>query len=160
MISDVFKMELIDDLYYEVRAKQVTVTDDMSDVNIGGNKSAEAGDEEDVNEATSRTGIDVVLQHRLEEAIFNKKTFQVYIKGFLKRLTEDHIAEDRKAHFKAGMVKVIGMILKSFNDWVFYTGEKMDSSGMVACLNWKSDDKGVEYPYMLFWKDAMIDEKV
>ena len=52
------------------------------------------------------------------------------------------------------------MVLEKFKDWEFYTGESMNAEGMVALLDWRENDKGDEEPIMMFFKDALVEEKV
>ena len=49
-------------------------------------------------------------------------------------------------------------ILDTFKDWEFFYGESgMDGGGMVALMNYRED--GIT-PYMLFFKDGIVEEKV
>ena len=49
-------------------------------------------------------------------------------------------------------------ILDTFKDWQFFYGESgVDGGGMVAVMNFRED--GVT-PYMLFFKDGVVEEKV
>lgn len=59
--------------------------------------------------------------------------------------------------FKAGAKAEVAKILSSFKDWDFFTGESNIDGGMVALLNYRED--GIT-PYMLFWKDGLVEEKV
>ena len=59
--------------------------------------------------------------------------------------------------FKAGAKAEVAKILSSFKDWDFFTGESNTDGGMVALLNYRED--GIT-PYMLFWKDGLVEEKV
>ena len=49
----------------------------------GANPSAEEADEG--TDETCESGLDVVLNHRLQETTFNKKSFQIYLKEYAKR---------------------------------------------------------------------------
>lgn len=161
MLSDVFTVKEVDDCYYEVRAKQVTESTTVDDSMFGGNASAEGGDEGGA-EDSSVSGIDIALQHRLQRTEFNKKSFGTYIKGYSKDLVAILEKEDpdRVEKFKAGMPKLVKKILGSFKDWDFYTGESQNPDGMVALLNWHEAEGEESYPYMIFFKDAMLVEKV
>ena len=49
-------------------------------------------------------------------------------------------------------------ILDTLKDWQFFYGESgVDGGGMVALMNFRED--GVT-PYMLFFKDGVVEEKV
>ena len=66
---------------------------------------------------------------------------------------------DRVASFKKGAVAALKMITEEtdFKDWQFFRGESMNEDGMIALMNFRED--GVT-PYMLFWKDGLLEEKV
>ena len=51
----------------------------MDESKIGANPSAEEGGE--AAEASSVSGCDIILAHRLSETSFTKKTYATYIKG-------------------------------------------------------------------------------
>jgi len=57
---------------------------DIDEKAIGGNASAEGGDEG--AEATSRQGVDVVMNSRLVEFTLNKKDYMTHIKEYMARL--------------------------------------------------------------------------
>lgn len=60
--------------------------------------------------------------------------------------------------FKAGAEGEVTKILTTFKDWDLYTGESVNSEdAMIALRNFRED--GIT-PYMLFWKDGLIEEKV
>ena len=72
----------------------------------------------------------------------------------------DHLEKnnpERLASFKAGAQAQVKAITASIKDWDSFTGESRDEDGMVALLNYRED--GIT-PYMLFWKDGLIEEKV
>lgn len=50
---------------------------------IGANESAEQACEE--TEEATVSGVDIVLNHKLQPTTFNKKSFIVYIKDYVKR---------------------------------------------------------------------------
>ena len=56
--------------------------DDISESLIGGNKSAEE-QVEDFDKVTE-SGVDIVLNSKLQETTLNKKSFKVYIKDYVK----------------------------------------------------------------------------
>ena len=47
-------------------------------------------------------------------------------------------------------------VLENFKDWQFFMGESCNVDGMLALLNYRED--GVT-PYMLFFRDGLIEEK-
>lgn len=83
MFSDSFKMRLVDEVAYEVYGKLISRT--HGDVKIdGANASAEEADEG--TDSTTESGVDIVLNGRLVETVFNdKKSFIVYLKDYMKK---------------------------------------------------------------------------
>ena len=66
---------------YEVDGARITEKGGIDERLLGGNASAEGGDEgADDGEVT---GIDIVLAHKLQPTPFDKKSFTVYIKGYM-----------------------------------------------------------------------------
>lgn len=130
---------------------------------IGGNKSAEAPEEEETEE-TSVSGCSIVVQNRLQEQYaVDKKSYKKYIKLYIAAILK-HLKEtkpDEVDKFKANAPKAVDRILKSFDEWKFYHGEtdfdfdnQEKAEGMLAIMGWKDDT-----PYMLFFKDGVIEEK-
>lgn len=84
MFSDTYKMKLIDDVIYEVYGKLVSRSD--GDIQLSGaNPSAEEADEG--TDSTVQTGVDIVLNSRLEEtfAFGDKKSYTLYLKDYMKK---------------------------------------------------------------------------
>jgi len=81
MFSDAFPMKLIDDIAYEVDCQTITVKAG-ADVDIGGNPSAEEG-EEALEDGASQVN-NVVHSFRLGKTTFDKKSFMTYLKGYMK----------------------------------------------------------------------------
>ena len=130
---------------------------------FGGNKSAEAPEEEETEE-TSVSGCSIVVQNRLQEQFgVDKKSYKKYIKLYIAAILK-HLKEtkpDEVDKFKANAPKAVDRILKAFDEWKFYHGEtdfdfdnKDEAEGMLAIMGWKDDN-----PYMLFFKDGVIEEK-
>ncbi|KAM8748709.1 translationally-controlled tumor protein homolog [Acanthopagrus schlegelii] len=157
MFSDSFKVKLTEDgMFYEVEGKCVTRTDKIDDSLLGANASAEEASEG--CEDSSISGVDIILNHKLQETSFDKKGYQTYIKGYFKAvkvyLEEHH--PDRVSEFMAGAPAALKKILGQIKDFQFYTGESMNPDGMVGLLNYRED--GIT-PYMLFYKDGLEVEK-
>lgn len=82
MFSDTYKIKLVDEVIYEVTGKLITRK--LGDVQLAGsNPSAEEADE-GTDEAVE-SGVDIVLNHRLCETSFDKKSFTIYLKDYMKR---------------------------------------------------------------------------
>lgn len=55
---------------------------EIDDALIGGNASAEVQDEG--CESTTVSGVDIVLNHKLQETSYDKKSYTAYIKDYMK----------------------------------------------------------------------------
>uniref|UniRef100_A0A8C4U9T2 Tumor protein, translationally-controlled 1 n=8 Tax=Neoaves TaxID=3078114 RepID=A0A8C4U9T2_FALTI len=159
MFSDIYKIrEVANGLCLEVEGKMVTRTEgQIDDSLIGGNASAE-GPEGDGTEATVITGVDIVINHHLQETSFTKESYKKYIKDYMKAIKarlEEHKPE-RVKPFMTGAAEQIKHILANFKNYQFFVGENMNPDGMVALLDFRED--GVT-PYMIFFKDGLEIEK-
>jgi len=156
MCSDAFPMKLIDDIAYEVDCQLVTVKAG-ADINIGGNPSAEEA-EEALEEGSSQVN-NVVYSFRLQQTSFDKKSYLVYLKGYMKAVKENLKVTnpDRVEDFEKGVAAYAKKVVASFKDFEFYTGEGMNPDGMVALMNYRED--GVT-PYFIFWKDGLKEVKL
>lgn len=159
MFADTYKMKLVDDVIYEVYGRLVTRTE--GDIQIAGfNPSAEEADE--CNETTTETGVDVVLNHRLQEcfAFGDKKSFTLYLKDYMKKVLAklEEQSPDQVDVFKTNMNKVMKEILGRFKDLQMFTGESMDCEGMVAMCEYREID-GVSTPVLMFFKHGLEEEK-
>lgn len=83
MFTDTYKYEEVDDAFYMVIGKNITVTEDNIELE-GANPSAEEADEG--TDTTSQSGVDVVIYMRLQETGFQvKKDYLAYMKEYLKK---------------------------------------------------------------------------
>ena len=57
---------------------------EVNDAMFGGNASAEGGGDEG-GDASSTSGVDVVMNGRLQEYALDKKTYMTHIKEYMKR---------------------------------------------------------------------------
>ncbi|XP_015588150.1 translationally-controlled tumor protein homolog [Cephus cinctus] len=159
MFSDTYKIKLIDDVLYEVYGKLVTRKG--GEISIAGfNPSAEDADE-GTDEAVE-TGVDVVLNHRLQEtyAFGDKKSYTLYLKDFMKKLIaklEEKSPEEVEV-FKTNMNKVMKDILSRFKELQFFTGESMDIDGLVGLMEYREID-GESVPVLMFFKHGLEEEK-
>ena len=160
LFSDSYKVKTVDEVFYEVEGKMTTETTQVSDSMFGGNASTEATEEdESADGKISQTGCNIVIANRLVETQFTKKDFQTYIKGYIKRLL-DRIKENnpqREAAFKKAAQEAVMKILGSFDKWQFFMGTSTDAEAMICLMNFRDD--GIT-PYMLFWKEGLLEEKV
>jgi len=159
LLSDSYPMKLIDDVYYEIEGKQITVSHDIDDSLIGGNKAPEGGEEEAGGvDASHTSGINVVLNHKLVETPFGKASFKDWIKTYSKQLKEylQQNSPERVQPFQTGMAKVAKEILTKFDEYRFYLGENMNIDGMVVLQYYKED--GLT-PYFMYFKDGLNEIK-
>ena len=71
-------------LCLEVEGKMVSRTEgNIDDSLTGGNASAE-GPEEEGTESTEITGVDIVMNHHLQETSYTKEAYKKYIKDYMK----------------------------------------------------------------------------
>ncbi|XP_032888768.1 translationally-controlled tumor protein [Amblyraja radiata] len=157
MFSDIYKIrEDPKGMFYEVEGKLVTRTEKGIDDNlIGGNASQEAPTEYALESTCS--GVDIVLNHHLKEVSFNKQTYRVYIKNYMKILKGNVQRDNPEAlvEFTANAQEVVQEIVKKIDEYQFFTGESMNPDAMVGLLNYRSDDT----PYMIFFKNGLNVEK-
>lgn len=83
MFTDTYKYEEVDDAFYMVIGKNVTVTEGNIELE-GANPSAEEAEEG--TDSNTQSGVDVVLYMRLQETGFQvKKDYLAYMKEYLKK---------------------------------------------------------------------------
>ncbi|XP_017866195.1 PREDICTED: translationally-controlled tumor protein homolog [Drosophila arizonae] len=160
MFTDTYKMNLADDVIYEVFGSLVTRNQDNI-VLAGANPSAE--EEDEGADASVESGVDVVLNHRLQEsfAFTDKKSFTLYLKDYMKKVLE-HLQQTAPAEvdvLKTNMNKAMKDILGRFRELQFFTGESMDIDGMVAMCEYRQVD-GEIVPVLMFFKHGLQEEKL
>ena len=133
----------------------ITVRD--GDVDFGANPSAEEG--ADTIEEGAQQVIDLVHSFRLQQTSFDKKSYLVYLKTYMKTIKQSlqETNPDRVPEFEKKAAEFAKKIVGNFSDWEFFTGESMNPEGMVALLNYRED--GVT-PYFVFWKDGLNETKI
>ncbi|KAH9938156.1 translationally controlled tumor-associated [Fomitopsis serialis] len=155
LFSDAFPTKEIDDIVYEVNCSMITVKQG-ADVDIGANPSAEEQDE-GVEEGATQVN-NVVYSHRLQSTVFDKKSYLVHLKSYMKAVKAELEKSNpsRVDAFEKGAQAFAKKIVANFKDFEFYTGESMNPDGMVVLLNYRED--GVT-PYFTFWKDGVKEIK-
>ena len=141
---------------FEVEGKCVCRIDQIDEKLIGANPSAEEMCES--SDAATSSGVDIILNHQLTRTTFDKKSYLIHIKGYMKelkiKLEKDN--PERVEDFTKGMQEVVTAIAKNIKNYEFFVGESMNPDGMVALLDYRED--GVT-PFMLFFKDGLEIEK-
>ncbi|MBN3322224.1 TCTP protein, partial [Atractosteus spatula] len=157
MFSDIYKiMESPNGILIEVEGRVVSRSEDIDDSLIGANASAELQDEG--TEASTVSGVDIVLNHKLQETGFTKDTYKSYIKDYMKTLKVklEETNPERVKPFMAGAQEEIKKIMANVKNYQFFTGESMNPEGMVGLLDYRED--GIT-PFMTFFKDGLEIEK-
>ena len=131
--------------------------DDIDDSLIGGNKSAEQGDEETYSSDTTYV-VNIIRNHKLQPAAaLSSKQYGDVIKPYVKKVHNmllENEAEEA-AMFKSGIPNVIKKLKKMWDDLVPYTGESANLDAMMCFLNYRENGD----PYMIFFKHGVIEEK-
>jgi len=162
LFSDTYKMKLVDNVIWEVYGKHETRTEGEIKLE-GSNESAEEPGE-DGADPSSVSGIDIILNHRLQSTAFGtKKDYLTYLKLYMKKVTkhlEDNGKTDEVETFKTNINKVMGPIMKKFKDLEFYLGESQNfEDGMILILDYTEVD-GEERPTFYAFKHGLEEEKV
>jgi len=137
VFSDAFKYELIDNSYYIVTGKVVSHSTHIDECKIGGNKSEEAGGDEDVE-------IDQVICPDLIEAldeaapITTKEQFKKHLKAYCKKV-KDHLKEhhpDKVDEFVAQSPIYAKFVLSNFKkyQWFATDGDGYEVDGIFVAL--------------------------
>ncbi|KAM3838839.1 translationally-controlled tumor protein homolog [Vipera latastei] len=159
MFSDIYKItEVANGLCLEVEGKMVSQKEgEIDDALIGGNAFAE-GPEGDGTEATVITGVDILMNHHLQETSFTKESYKKYIKDYMKSIKArlEETKPERVKPFMTGAAEQVKHIQGNFKNYQFFVGGNMNPDGMVGLLDFRKD--GVT-PYMIFFKDGLEMEK-
>jgi hypothetical protein len=155
LFSDSFPVSLVNETVYKVKGKLRTDTFDIDDKAIGGNASAEGGEEG--SDAASKQGVDIVMNSRLVEYALSKKDYMTHIKSYMKSV-KDKLQETKPADselFQKNVQPFIKEVLNDFKEYQLFCGESMGPEGMLALMKWDG-----ETPYMFFFKHGLDEEKV
>uniref|UniRef100_A0A4W6CJY3 Tumor protein, translationally-controlled 1 n=1 Tax=Lates calcarifer TaxID=8187 RepID=A0A4W6CJY3_LATCA len=139
MFSDIYKVTE-SDFFYEVEGKTIIRTEDLDDSLFG------------VNETSSVSGVDIVLNHKLQETSFNKKQYTAYIKDYMKAIKAklEETNPKRVEAFTTGAGSEVKKILGNINNY------QVAIQRHGGLLDYRED--GIT-PYMLFFKDGLEVEK-
>ncbi|XP_014440611.1 translationally-controlled tumor protein-like [Tupaia chinensis] len=151
MFSDIYKIrEIADGLCLEVEGKMVSRTEGNIDDLFIENASIE-GPEGKGTKSTTVTGVDIVMNHHLQEPGFTKEVHQgpaKYIKDYMKSI-KGKLEEQRPERIKpfmTGAAEQTKHILTNFQNYQFLMHENINPDSMVALLDDRED--GVT-PYMI-----------
>jgi len=167
--TDVYKIELVDDLYYKVEGKYIIEDSSVDDSVFGGNKSAEVEEEDDGEEDNKVLVPDFVAASKLLQApsIVSKTDLKDYIKKYAAKLIKKVQEQDadRATFLKANMnEKFVLPMLKNFKQLRFYAsdGDEFDLDGGLLFVSQEAADgeetAGTKCTAM-FLKDQVFEEK-
>lgn len=164
MFTDSNRLNLVEDCLYEVECTHVTRRQGEI-VLAGSNPSAEGEDGEmGGSDEAVESGLDLVLNQRLNSIPFTKKDFMSYLKTYTKALQdkwkEQELNEEQLADYKAKFTQAAKLVIPKLNDVEFYVGESCNPDGMVGMLEYRNKPDGSEQAYMLFFKHGLEAEKV
>ncbi|XP_062313053.1 translationally-controlled tumor protein homolog isoform X1 [Osmerus eperlanus] len=157
MFSDIYKItESQNGILYEVEGKMISRTEGIDDSLLGANASAEVQD--DGCESSTVSGVDIILNHKLQETPFDKNSYKAYIKEYMKAIKSklDETNPERVKPFMTGAQEEVKNIMGNIKNYQFFTGESMNPDGMIGLLDYREDGTT---PYMIFFKDGLDIEK-
>jgi len=148
--------------FYKIRGKNVTRSNKIDDALLGANASAEEANEEAEDGAT--TGIDVVIDNRLEEfgQFPDKKEYKKYFADYVKQLKtivqEKYPDRDIK-EWMTNMQAAFTHACSFIKDCDCYIGGSRE--GTVVLCRWEvAEGETDDSPYFYFYKDALVEEKL
>jgi hypothetical protein len=162
LFTDAYPFELVDDCLYEIKCTHIS-RKQGGIVLDGANPSAEGEDGDDGGcDESVESGLDLVLNQKLQPTSFTKADYKNYLKTYTKSLQEkwkemglsDAELEDYKNKFTAAAKKV----LPKLDDVEYFVGESCNPDGMVALLEYRDGPNG-EVPVMMFFKHGLEREK-
>eukprot|EP00069_Balaena_mysticetus_P013606 bmy_22092T0 len=109
----------------------------IDDSLTGGNASAE-GPEEEGTESTEITGVDIVMNHHLQETSYTKEAYKKYVKDYMKSIKGklEEQRPERVKRFMTGAAEQIKHILANFNNCQLLIGENMNPDSMSVLLDY------------------------
>jgi len=164
LFSDAFEFDdNFQEAFYKLKVKKIQCGgDEIDGAAFGFNASEENPDEGGADASEVVTKWDVVNGHQLESGLpyADKKSFGVYFKTFAKavlaKLKEEGM-EDVAEDFKKKAPNAMAYLKKEIKDCEVWIGTSQNPDASAGYINWDSE---TDEPYMLFFKHAIIAEKV
>eukprot|EP00736_Rhodelphis_marinus_P010939 Rmarinus@m.4905 len=158
MLSDSYPIKfLFDDCVMEVSTRIVSVSNAIDDSLIGGNASAEGGDDGAADEEAKVN--DVISSFHLQETAMDKKGFKSWLKDYMKKVLGKVPAEEADK-FKKGAQAFASDVIKNFDDYQFYTGESLDPEASIVLAKFADDaDYAKDGPKLYYIKHGYEEEK-
>merc|ERR1712127_8636 len=123
LFSDSYPIKLVDDIIYEVEGKTIKESGDIDEALIGGNKAADATEEDESVASTTITGINIVLTHKYVETSMSKGQFKDWLKDYMKKVKKrvsdknekngEEVQAEKVKCFEKGMQKWAMGVIKS-----------------------------------------------
>jgi len=167
LFSDTYKINDFNEIFYQVEGAWETRKDTLDESKFGFNASAEEAGED--NEEGSESGINVVINHKLQPTCYSNKknyissTLKPYLKKIKQMLVDDG-KPDEAAQFEKEAAKIgKDFIIANYDEFEFFCGESMDTDAMVVLVDWRDVEKSgktVNAPFLYFFKQGLIEEKV
>lgn len=152
LLSDAFPQKpLHGGIIIEVQCRNVTKG--PVKIDTGANPSAEGGEDEAVDDS-AETVIDVIDNFGLEETTFDKKSFTLCMKDYLKKIKCSIQGDDEIKAFESNAQEYFKGVLANFNDYSFYTGSSMNPEAMTIILRYEGST-----PFLQYWKHGMKGNK-
>eukprot|EP00007_Cunea_sp_BSH-02190019_P000081 CAMPEP_0174247078 /NCGR_PEP_ID=MMETSP0417-20130205/42391_1 /TAXON_ID=242541 /ORGANISM="Mayorella sp, Strain BSH-02190019" /LENGTH=162 /DNA_ID=CAMNT_0015326931 /DNA_START=44 /DNA_END=532 /DNA_ORIENTATION=- len=149
LCTDAYPMEVVDDVMYKFEGKFVAKVEG-GDYGIGGDE------EEGVADPNTVHVVDIVDASNLVETQYDKKSYMMHIKMYMKKLKAKLEAEDpeRVAPFMKGAQAFVKKLIGDFKEYQFFTGSSMDPESTTILCKYEG-----ETPYFYIWKDGCEEEK-
>ncbi|XP_061648635.1 translationally-controlled tumor protein homolog isoform X2 [Phyllopteryx taeniolatus] len=126
MFSDVYTIKETP-IFYEVEGKHIVRSHDIDETLLGANASLE--DQGETTDASVESGVNIVLFHKLQQTTFDKKSYLVYIKEYVKALKAklQETNPDRVEQFVADAAVEIKKLLPGFKNFQDHYSESSSS---------------------------------
>jgi hypothetical protein len=145
LFSDAYPCKLDEEtLLWEVDGMRITIDNSIDESAIGGNASAEGGDEGGADDE-KKTEINIIHAFKLQsnQHWTKAKDYQPVLKKYLNRVMQ-HLEESGKTkeeieEIKKKVNKGATKILKNFKDYEILINEDFKEDGMFPLLNYRED---------------------
>mmetsp|Transcript_38734 Transcript_38734/g.34429 ORF Transcript_38734/g.34429 Transcript_38734/m.34429 type:complete len:173 (+) Transcript_38734:78-596(+) len=156
LVSDSFKMEKkFGDVIGEVRSTQVVKGG--GEIDIGRGNEFGGGDADEAVDDQVEKVLDLVDNFHLTETSFGKEDYTTYIKQYMKKVKAklEEKNPDRVKPFMEGAKEAVKWILKNFDEFQFFMGEKMDMDATIVLAYFKDPEADMT-PTFCYFLDGMV----
>ena len=141
LLSDSYKIELLfNGVGGEVKSRMVVKGGE--DIDIGRGAEFGGAEADEAVEDKAEKVIDIVDAFRYTETSFSKADYTTYIKNYMKKVKAylEKEKPDRVADFMSGAKEMVTWVLKKFDDFQFFMGEKCDTEAGLVLAYYKNDE--------------------